>query len=276
MPYSTAELDTIRLCVALEAINGIANHAMLDVPRIIEPGTEIEVRYKSRQHQHLFLIRLLDFAKENGDEAITGVKGSCLEALLAACHTRSFDIDGTVFALEQAAIALDRWLHAETTFRMWLPTLGLDAKLTVNRIEFLFILGNHVKHNLARLTRISRQIAELLKRNGYIVELEQIPLALDDFREHLQEDYFVYYGTWLAELTNNVRWGIQDYLMPTFQRAYRPGADLMYSYNYPDSIVHDTPRAWFWRLMNHIRSGPYIERFIGSRYMKREILRDRV
>jgi len=70
MPYSTAELDTIRLCVVLEAINGIANHAMLDVPRIIEPGTETEVRYKSRQHQHLFLIRLLDFAKENGDEAI--------------------------------------------------------------------------------------------------------------------------------------------------------------------------------------------------------------
>lgn len=273
MPYSTAELDVIRLCVVLEAINGIANHAMLDVPRIIEPGAETEVRYKSRQHQHLFLIRLLDFAKENGDEALTGVRGSCLDALFAACHTRSFDIDGSVIALEQAAIALKRWLHAETTFCMWLPTLGLDAQITVNRIEFLSILGNHVKHNLARLTRTSKRIAELLQGNGYTVELEQIPLALDDFREHLEEDYFVYYGTWLAELTNNVRWGIQDYLMPTFQRAYKPESDLRYSYIYPGTIVHDTPQAWFWRLMNHIRSGPYIERFVGSRYMKREMLR---
>lgn len=273
MPYSAAELEAIGLCVAVEAVNDIANHALLDAPRTVEPGAEAEVRYKSRDHQHLFLIRLLDFAKEGGDETLTGVRGSCINVLLAACQTRSFDIDGSILALEQATTALDRWLHAETTFRMWLPTLDLEAQLTVPRIEFLYILGNHAKHNLARLTRISRRIAEILEHNGYTVEPEQVPLALDDFREHLQEDYFVYYGTWLAELINNVRWGIQDYLQPIFQRAYTPGADLIYSYSYPDSIVHDAPRAWFWRLMNHVRTGPYIGRFVGSRYMKREILR---
>lgn len=273
MLYSAAELEVIGLCVSLEAVGDIANHALLDVPRSIEPGAEIGVRYKSRDHQHLFLIRLLDFTKEGGDETLTGVKGSCLDVVRAACQTRSFDIDGSILALEQAAAELHRWLHSETTLRMWLPTLKLDARFTVTRIEFLYILGNHAKHNLARLTGISKYISKMLARNGYTVEPDQIPLALDDFREHLQEDYFVYYGTWLAELINNVRWGMQDYLKPVFRRAYSAGVDQSHSYIYPASIVHDTPRAWFWRLMDHVRTGPHIGRFVGSTYMKKEILR---
>lgn len=273
MPYSIAERESIGLCIAVEAINDIANHALLDAPKLTDSSDEAEVRYKSRVHQHLFLIRLLDFAKEGGDESLTGVRGSCLSILLAACESRSFDSGGSVGGLEQATAALKGWLNTETTFKMWLPTLELDVELTVPRIDFLYILGNHAKHNLSRLTGISRHIAEILTRHGHRVELEQVPLALDDFREHLQEDYFVYYGTWLAELMNNVRWGVQEYLQDTFRKAYRLGPDLMYSYNYPDSIIHETPRAWFWRLMNHVRTGPYIGRFVGSRHMKKEIIR---
>ena len=97
----------------------------------------------------------------------------------------------------------------------------------MRRIEFLFILGNHVKHNLSRLTGVSRRIAEILAGHRDQVQVEQVALALDDFGEHLGEDYFAYYGSWLAELVNNVRWGTQDYLLPTFQAAYVrvPGGD---------------------------------------------------
>jgi hypothetical protein len=239
MAYSVAERESIGLCIAVEAINDIANHALLDAPKLTDSSGEAEVRYKSRVHQHLFLIRLLDFAKEGGDGVLTGVRGSCLSILLAACESRSFDSGGSVGGLEQATTALKGWLNTETTFKMWLPTLELDVELTVPRIDFLYILGNHAKHNLSRLTGISRHIAEILARHGHRVELEQVPLALDDFREHLQEDYFVYYGTWLAELMNNVRWGIQEYLQDTFRKAYRPGPDLMYTYNSPDSIIHE-------------------------------------
>jgi len=274
MPYSPAERETIGLCIGLEAINDIANHALLHLPQFIEPRQEIEVRYKDREHQLLFLIRLLDFVKEGGDESLTGIRGSCLTVLLEACRSRCFDHNGSVTGLEGAASTMDQWLKAETTFQMWLPTLDIDARLTVPRIDFLYILGNHAKHNLSRLTGISRHIKNILERNGYAVELEYIPLALDDFREHLQEDYFVYYGTWLAELANNVRWGIQDYLTPLYRQAYVPGENQMYSFRYPDSITHPVPREWFWRLMNHVRSGPYIMRFVGSPYMKKEVLRE--
>ncbi len=194
------------------------------------PG-EAQVRYKSHVHQQLFLIRLLDFAKEGGDHALTGTPGSCLDVLLAACETRAFDSEGSVRALRETTSALEGWLKSDTTLKLWLPMLGLDTELTMPRIEFLFILGNHVKHNLSRLTGVPRRIAKILAGRGHQVQLEQMPLVLDDFREHLGEDYFAYYGSWLAELLNNVRWGIQDYLLPTFQEAYVrvPGEDHRYS-----------------------------------------------
>jgi len=112
----------------------------------------------------------------------------------------------------------------------------------------------------------------MLGKQGYLVPDEQIPLALDDFREHLAENYFIYYSTWLAELLNNLRWGIQAYLTPIFERSYRAGPEgsLMYSYEYPIEIRQDIPRQWFWRLMNNVRARPYLKQFIGARYLKEE------
>lgn len=64
--YGSAERETIGLCIALEAISDMANRALLDLSEPNGPRAEVEVRYRSRQHQQLFLIRLLDFAKEGG------------------------------------------------------------------------------------------------------------------------------------------------------------------------------------------------------------------
>jgi hypothetical protein len=267
--YGVAEREAIGLCIALEALNDMANHALLDLSKPIGTAGEVEVRYRSREHQQLFLIRLLDFAKEQGDSNLTGVSGSCLDVLSSACGAKSFSQGPAVAGLEHATASLRQWLSTDTTVRLWLPTLNLEVDISVRRSEFLYILANYAKHNLSRLTRISEGIAKLLERNGYRVDLYQVPLALDDFREHLQEDYFVYYGTWLAELVNNLRWGIQDYLEETFRWAYLPGEGLAYTYRYPESISNEIPKQWFWRLMNHVRSKPNIERFAGVEYLKR-------
>lgn len=268
--YGVAEREVIGLCIALEALDDMANRALLDLPALGGgPSEGIEVHYRSREHQQLFLIRLLDFVKEEGDKSLTGVSGSCLDVLIAACGTRSFCDDQPVLGLEHATSSLAQWLSTETTVRLWLPTLNLDIDVKITRTEFLYILANYAKHNLSRLTRISERIAKLLESNGHPVDPSQVPLALDDFREHLQEDYFVYYGTWLAELVNGLRWAIQDYLIGTFRWAYLPGQGLAYSYRYPESISSEIPRQWYWRLMNHVRSGPHVERFTGAEYLKR-------
>jgi hypothetical protein len=264
------EQETIDLCIALEAIDDIVNHALLDVNPVSAFPGEVEVRFKTRVHQQMFLVRLLDFSKE-ARRQVGGVKKSCLEVVLDACATRSFDVDGSVDSLKASATALRDWLAACADVKMWIPTLEIDANVSVPRIQLLFILGNHVKHNLGRLTGVSAEVAKILQSHGYSVQQERVCLALDDIREHLQENYFVYYGSWLAELVNNVRWGMHDYLAPAFRAAYRrvPGHDIMYEYLYPATVVDPIAREWFWRLMNHARSTPYVHRFKAAHYMKR-------
>jgi hypothetical protein len=167
---------------------------------------------------------------------------------------------------------LDDWLNYKTPIKLWLPTLDIEADIEVSRLDFIAISGNHFKHNLSRLTGVSKHIHSILDSNGYSVPIEQIPLALDDFREHLQENYFIYYGTWLAELLNNIRWGLQDYLLPTFRASYTKDNpdDIRYRYEHPEEIKQEVPRQWFWRLMNNIRTGPYLKKFSGAHYLKEQ------
>lgn len=273
MTYNAAEIEAIGLCIALEAVGDIANRTLLELTDVPSFPGESEVRFPSLVHQQLFLARLLDFAKESGDASLTGVKGSCLSVLQAACESKCFDQSNSVASLKESTAALVNWLEAKTPLKLWLPSLNLEAILNVSRIEFLYISGNQAKHNLSRLTGLSKRIRCLLKDHGHNVALDQVPLALDDFREHLQEDYFSYYGTWLTELLNNVRWGLQEYLMPTFEASLKrmPENHIVYTYEYPTAIANSVPRAWFWRLMNNVRSGPYLKRFEGAHYLKRQV-----
>jgi hypothetical protein len=272
MTYSAAEQEAIGLCVCLEAVGDMANHALLTLRDVSAYPGEAEVIFKDRAHRDLFLIRLLDFAKESGCNQLTGVTGSCLAVLKAACVTKCFDIDESATDLRIAVEALESWLSYKKPITLWLPTLDINASISVSRLEFLNIIGNHSKHNLSRLTAVSREVARILSDHGYSVPEEQIPLALDDFREHLADNYFIYYSTWLAELLNNVRWGLQTYLSPTFGRSYSAGPDdsQVYSYEYPDDIRGDIPRQWFWRLMNNVRARPCLKKFVCARYLKQE------
>ena len=272
MTCSTAERETIGLCICLEAVGDIANHVLLTLRDVSTYPGEAEVFFQTSVHRDLFLIRLLDLVKENSSQQLTGVTGSCLAILREACTTKSFDVNGSVTDLRNSIEALERWLNYKKTITLWLPTLDINATINVSRLELLNITGNHSKHNLSRLTRVSGDVAKILSNHGYSVPEEQIPLALDDFREHLAENHFLYYSTWLSELLNNVRWGLQSYLEPTFAHSYRAGLEdsLAYSYEYPADIQGDVPRQWFWRLMNNVRDKPYLKQFVGAHYLKQE------
>lgn len=270
--YTTTEKEAIGLCISLEAAGDLANHSLLELREDTSPPFETEVYFKSRVHQQLFLIRLLDFAKEGGDSRLTGVSGSCLEVLRGACESRSFDVNGSISELARAVDELTSWLDYKAPIKLWLPTLNVNASIEVSRLEFLNITGNQSKHNISRLTGVSKHISNILQNSGYDVPLAQIPLALDDFSEHLDENYFVYYGTWLAELVNNICWGIHAYLGPVFAESFRPheGDSVYYDYVFPNEIRDDVARNWFWRLMNHVRSKPYLNKFVGSHYLKKQ------
>lgn len=270
MTYNTVEHETIGLCIALEAVGDIVNHALLELRDVKSIPGETEVYFHSHIHKQLFLIRLLDFSKEGGDNRLTGVNGSCLDVLRGACSTKSFDKEDSVDELKKSVEALDKWINQTTNITLWLPTLDINAEIEVPRLDLLFITGNQSKHNLSRLTGVSRKIHGILEKHGYSVPLESIPLSLEDFQENLEENYFIYYGTWLSELLNNIRWGIQVYLKPTFDSSYKPKppGEMGYIYEYPTEIQHDIAKQWYWRLMNNIRTGPYIKKFVAAHYLK--------
>ena len=210
MNYSPIENEITGLCICIEAIDNIVNHTLVDVRPLHASPNQSVVYFKSYPEQDLFLIRFLDFAKESGDKKLTGVQGSCLDVLSSACTTASFNQNDSVLELRVAVDALNSWLNYKTPIKLWLPTLDIEAELNVSRLDFLAISGNQCKHNLSRLTGVSKCITRILKENNYSVPIEEIPLALEDFHEHLQENYFIYYGTWITELLNNIRWGFKS------------------------------------------------------------------
>jgi len=262
MNLSNKERESIGLCICLEAVNEIINNAVLDVRISSRIPGEALIYFKDLVHRSLFIIRTLDFAKETGDSTLTGVSGSCVDILEKVCAESEFGTDDSVRELKRAVKNLKDWLNRKSPMKLWLPTLNLDAEIEVSRIEFLKISGNSSKHNISRLTGVSKGIHTILSEHGYDVPIELIPLALEDFQEHLEQNYFIYYATWMAELLNEIRWGIQRYLEPLYVASYKLEMDgFSYRFEFPEGVNQEIPKQWFWRLMNHIRSGPYIERF---------------
>jgi len=216
----------------------------------------------------MFLIRLLDIVNERGDVKLTGASCSCLALLRSIVDAPSFPSDPGVRILRDSVHEFEQWLAEKRPATLWLPTLNIEAQIQPSRLTFLEIAANQSKHNLSRLTAISRSIQSMLHEHGYDVPLGSVPLALDDFREHLHENYFAYYGTWLGQLINDICWGIYEYLRPVFQASYRapPPGEIPYSYAYPMGINDEGAQEWFWRLMNDVRSPPPHRRFRANRY----------
>jgi len=271
MNLNSIEIETIGLCISLEALNDIVNHALLDVRESSRVPGESEVYFKDFVHRSLFVIRFLDFAKEVGDSKLTGVSGSCINVLKKTCQSKNYNNDDNIKELDPPLEELQKWLDFKASLKLWLPTLDIEAKIEVSRMEFLKISGNHSKHNVSRLTGVSKRIHQLLSEHNYDVPIELIPLALEDFQEHLDENYFIYYGSWMTQLLNDVRWGIQRYLEPTYISCFKQGADgFSYKYEYPQGFESEIAKQWFWRLMNHVRSGPYIKRFTAPSILKKQ------
>ena len=124
---------------------------------------------------------------------------------------------------------------------------------------------------MSRLTRNAERLAQLLGRNGVQVERIDALRALDDFQQRFHDDILVYHTTTIAELLNNLRWAIHEYLMPEFERAYIPppsDEDPRYSFGYPPGLVNPYAKLRYWDLMNSVRARPWLPRFTGTSNLK--------
>jgi len=67
-------------------------------------------------------------------------------------------------------------------------------------------------------------------------------------------------------MLNNILWGMYDYLLQEFARAYRKTKpddpnEIMYGYSVPADIRDGLGKAMYWDLMNDVRRKPYMPRF---------------
>lgn len=174
--------------------------------------------------------------------------------------------------LASAAAELRGWMDLVIHPKFWLSSIDVNARLSVTRLELLKITGNQSKHNLARLTGVSMQVHSLLVKHGHDVLLTSVPFALDDLRDHLGHNIFIYYGSWLAELINNLTWALYRYVEPIYSRRIVYIDDPMPGYYRFAPLVGVDPasheHAWLHRLLNHARRQPSVPPFKASRHLK--------
>lgn len=262
------EQESIGLCICIEALNNIVNHSLVELREVSQFPGEYEVYFHDSVHRELFLLRVLDFVKESSDKGLTGVKGSCLDVLEKVCESAYFNRDDSVEKLRSAVHSLSSWINHRSPMTFWLPDLDINAKLNVSRLELLHISGNYSKHNLSRLTGVSKSIHRMLTDNGYEVTLESIPFTIDYFCEHLNDNYFVYYCSWITELLNNLRWAIYDYLCLAFLEFGIRKSEFHFTYRFPNEIDNEIKKKWFWGAMNGVLQKPYLKRFEAAHYLK--------
>lgn len=269
-------LEVIGLSIAFEALKSMVNRSMLDVLHLSDGSGEVEVRFKSTPHRDLFYIRLLDFAHEGGSRRLLGTATdmSCLEILEIVGSAPRLSTPESAQELAHAAAQLRTWLEHTVQPKFWLGEIDINARLSVTRLQLLKIVGNQAKHNMSRLTGVCGQVQKLLADNGHDIAFELMPFAIEDLRAHLGENMFIYYGSWLAELLNDLTWALYRYVRPIYQSqiVFEEGP-LPGFYRYvplagvdPKSPAH----FWLYRLLNDARSTPYIPPFRASHYLKQQ------
>jgi hypothetical protein len=270
MELTEVEREVVGLWVVCGSLDSLVNHALL---KLDGTGGTKEVHFETATHQQLFSILLLDFL-EMVDKNLTGVEGSCLEILDGACRAASFNQKDSVKYLRKPLTALRKWLDKKITvptprpFRK--PKERKQLVLKIQRRESVYICGNISKHNLARLTGAAKRLAAILNRHGVQADMAKALLLLDDFYERFHDDIFNYHSTVIAELLNNVCWGLHDYLSPEYLRAKVSDASdpIKYCYNFPKHVSNDIVKCCYVDLMNWVRRKPCMERFIANSLFK--------
>jgi hypothetical protein len=174
---------------------------------------------------------------------------------------------GREHLIEEPTERLASWLEADFTVEdVWLSNISVKLDVTMTRLESIKICSNIAKHNFSRLSADVDKIRAILKRNGRPVTEEDAYLLLPDFYEWFHTHIFAYHTSQIGEMLNNIIWGMCDYLLHEFARAYRRTKpddpyDIMYRYDVPANIRDGLAKAMYWDLMNDVRSKPNMPRF---------------
>ncbi|MBV2168684.1 MAG: hypothetical protein KUL82_08250 [Bdellovibrio sp.] len=260
------EQEVIVLTAVYELINGTVNHEVLE----IGAGDEIQIGFKSRTHFNFFCIMLVDFlSKPDGD--VFGIRESYLSSLRSIISNPLLGSHEAARNLKNSTDDFSSWLQTHMKYdKAWFPSVELQLDLSIKRSDMIVFCGNISKHNFTRLTKVAQRLQNVFKDQGHDLNLHQSLSIISEFQEQFQNNILSYHSTTIAASLNKIRWGIFEYLQPTYQAVYTPLSENPpgYSYKFPDGINHKFAQECFWDLMNKIRSKPWIQNFSPPSYLK--------
>ncbi|MFH1069500.1 MAG: hypothetical protein V1794_07740 [Candidatus Glassbacteria bacterium] len=266
MNFSEIEKEVIYLRAVKEIVDSMVNYEVLN---LIGNDPDSEIRFKSSIHQKFFNIILVDFFSSPGKKFIIKQQ-PYLEILFLICQKPNFNENGSINNLVLSVEEFKNWLEQEIKEEIWLPSIEMNGVLSLKRIEFLKICGNISKHNFTRLSIAVKQLEQIFKRNKLSIDCEDALLILDEFYEIYHTDIFNYLGSTIAEFLNNIRWGIYYYLQPEFSRSikWESGDPPKYKYTYPKGLINKFAKSCYLKLMNEVRSEPYMRKFKVTEILK--------
>jgi len=264
--FNEQELEAICLKAAVDCLDSMLTPEIIEL-RGNDPDSE--VYFHQTTHHKYFYILLIDFLL-NSSNLITGKSHTCLEFIKEIGGNPTFNFNNSVSELNIAVKTFYNWLNEEVVVSIWLPTIDKEGDIKLKRQEFIYICSNISKHNFMRLTSVSKKIKEILGKNEIEISFHDSLLMLNDFYERFHDDILIYHGSNITEMLNNIRWGIQRYLMPEFDRAYKKNSSdrFRYSYEYPEKIKDGFARSCYWDLMNSVRREPKIKKFVSNKWLK--------
>jgi hypothetical protein len=261
--YTDLEYEVIGLKVAIDTIDSMVNHQML---QFLGAGSRMETRFPTDSHQKLFYILLTDFLSRKTEASLLPGELSVLEQLGVIVGTPALEKSKSATKLKSAHKVFSEWLAKEVKVEVWASSLNLQLSLPLTRQDIVYFAGNMSKHHFGHLSAVIGKIYKLMDDQNR-PRHDLIP-ALESVYEQLHDNILNYHGSAISEMLNNIRWGIHDYLEPEFNRTYRKTDGIFYEFEIPEEIKADFARSCYWDLMNSVRGKPYINRFTVNEILK--------
>ena len=263
---SKIDEEVIFLDAIKELIDSMVNYGVLELHG---QDPDSSVSFKTSAHQKLFNVLLTDFLSCT-DKRSPVKQESYLSALKSIVTSPSFDVSGSVMQLKEATHAFADWIEQEVEEKTWLPSIDTETVLRLSRFSFIKICGNICKHNILRNVGTAEELRAILSRAGVSVPLEDALLAMDDFYEWFHTNIFNYHASTIAELLNEIRWGIYGYLKPECDQSIVRDKDdpISYRWTFPSGLTNGYAKACYWNLMNDMRNPPYMRHFKVTKYLK--------
>jgi hypothetical protein len=267
--FTKQELEVIFLKAIIDSLDSMLNSELLEL-RGISP--DCEVYFHQKTHQKYFYILLLDFIHSKTDGSFFGEKVTCLELIQKIQDNATFNINNSVSELKEALNIFNSWLNEEVIVNVYLPTINKECDLKLKRNEFIYVCSNISKHNFTSLTGVSKKVIEILKRSKINIPLHDSLIILEDFYERFHDDLLIYHASNIIEMLNNLRWGLQQYLLPQFIKSYKKDKSdsrgFRYKYSYPTGVRKRFAKICYVGLMNSVRRQPCFKKFRTTKWLK--------